>query len=78
MQDAFRDLEANHTSEFNTSDWKFVYVDDRFDEHVVQTFGKRMFPHIWVIDKETGKSYSWDMSLQNITAPTIRDWVLSK
>ena len=78
MQDAFRDLEANHTNEFNTSDWKFVYVDDRFDEHVVQTFGKRMFPHIWVIDKETGKSYSWDMSLQNITAPTIRDWVLSK
>jgi len=60
MQEALRDLTANHSETFNASDWKFVWVDDRFDEHLVQTFGKRMFPHIWVIDKETGRSYSWD------------------
>jgi hypothetical protein len=78
MQEAFRDLRDNQTETFNASDWKFVWVDDRFDEHVVQTFGKRMYPHIWVIDKETGKSYSWDMPMNHINSTVIRDWVLNK
>ena len=77
MQLAWEDLVANHSDSFNKKEWKFVWVDDRHDESLVRTFGKRMYPHLWVVDKETNRSYSWDTKLNDINATTIKEWVLS-
>ena len=65
-QKALEDLQQNFT-DFNASEWKFVYADERFDEALVHTIGKRQYPHIWVFDKETNFTYSWDRYVRNIT-----------
>lgn len=60
------------------TEWKFGFVDDRFDEALVMTIGKRQYPHMWVFDKETNRSYSWDKYVKDINQTTIRDWILNK
>ena len=77
-QMAINDLKANYSDDFNLTDWKFGFADDRFDEPLIMTFGKRLHPHLWVFDKETNRSYSWDRPIKHYNASNIRDWILHK
>ena len=77
MEVLYEELFNETTADYNVTkeDWRFTFVENRYDEPLTEAYALKRWPSLYVIDN--GMAYAWD-KYEWATNETLKDWILNK